>query len=333
MLESSSRVVEAEPIRTGWVRGEKAVLTKGALEMSELEKRLDAAREVLAVHNKAVDAKYAVDCKSFTHNILALGGTSKEGLSALSYEEILQAFSLPKNLLQPIALARVLAKIWRDKSDGAERCMGKHTVEAMSDEALLSEFDLLSPETAVGDQLKKRSRGKRFILLDEEDNLDVPGSSDLLLQLQSGVDEEAEIDGRVVYSVGQRPAQWVDENPLFPGVALRVGRRCGYLHRSWSGIPMEIKQFASIVVFEGLLNPKKQPNAAHLLLDMAGAADAMSRLTARYGKAAAVFNARKKANTLPILKISVEVASTSASGATSYGYAFSTTGARVDYSQ
>src|SRR5687767_548001 len=87
----------------------------------DVKELFGAAQALIASHNEAFsspDEAGFVDEGSFLSKIKLMGGTTPERLKSLSYEDILKAlpsfdFNGGKSI-QPVALAKDIAKVWRD---------------------------------------------------------------------------------------------------------------------------------------------------------------------------------------------------------------------------
>jgi hypothetical protein len=114
------------------------------------------------------------------------------------------------------------------------------------------------------------------------------------------------VDGvmKPLYRVGEKPDNLVDENPLYPGRALRPDGTCDQLNRSWAGVSLKIRQLAYLAVKE-TKEHLVGTISAHDTLDhaLALSTQAWEWLSSRYPKAAMLYAEKEKQGTLPTLKI------------------------------
>lgn len=280
----------------------------------DVKELFDAAQSLIAAHNEAFegpDDPGHVAEEDFLKKIKLMGGTTPERLKSLSYEEILKA--LPSfDGVQPVALAKDIAKTWRNSVKGTsdstsvKRPVSSKKAERMTPEELVASFDPEEPNSPVGERLRKISKGQAFLVYSAGREVDVDRSVSLLKELKAGYPARTHFEGKRVYVVGEIPDNYADENPLYPGRPLRPDGTCDQLNRSWAGVPKIVRQFVHFALdYEDGIDPTGAGgrDRAHNALDMALSQDALKKLKDRYPEIGIEFDEAEKQGELPNLLI------------------------------
>jgi len=164
----------------------------------------------------------------------------------------------------------------------------------MTPRELVEVYDPEEPESAVGKRLKDISKGQPFIVFAEGRMIDVETTYKLLSELKAGYPEgrkDIDVGGKTkkVYNLGYLPENYADENPLYPGRALRIDNTCDQTGRSWEGVPLIVRQLIRVALDRGELKIDKIDDA-HNAIDMAIAPDAEKKIRQRYRTASVSFD-------------------------------------------
>ena len=282
-----------------------------SITMSYKEK-IEKARTIIEAHNaNCDDDKSKVNADEFIKKLKAEGGTSDEAISSCSFED-LGGMGLPK------LLAKQVAQIFRGKDSGSRRPMLSATrVDSMSVKGLLEHYDPREPTNKVGTRLVKISKGKRCIVFTPDGKVDVEASEVLVNEVRDGFPERPNYTSgtgapRKLYRVGERPGQYANENPCYPGRMLRPDGTCDQTNRSWNGVSTTVRQIIYLAITDTHELKIDQVNDAHGVLDLAVADGAEGKLRHRYPQTSVLFDELQGKDDLPSLKIPLR---SSASGA------------------
>jgi hypothetical protein len=272
-----------------------------------LQDKMQAVTALLEAHNALVKDELKVDIEKFKTNLALIGATSEERCKSLSHEDILEC--LPSfNGIKPRLLAKDLAKIFRDKEEVKPTIViTDNKVKYMSNRGLIEAYSPSSDTDAVSERLNKLSKGKAFIVFNNDGSVDVDTSLKLLEELLAGYSERDFIsvnnEVKSIYKVGEKINNDGDENPIYVGRLLRPDGTCDQTGRSYAGVPLNVKQLISVIISNA--DSAKDINSAHNLIDLAIAPDAFNVLKTRYPKSALKFAKLEKENKLPSLKLSL----------------------------
>lgn len=272
----------------------------------------EVAQALIASHNEAFsgpDDPGFVDEGKFLSKIKLMGGTTPERLKSLAYEDILKALPSFEGI-QPVALAKDIAKVWRDSVKSGElspqRPVSSKKADKMTLEELVAAFDPEEPTNAVGERLQKMSRGKPFLVYSTGRQVDVERSIVLLKELKGGYEARTHFEGKKVYAVGNIPDNYANENPLYPGRPLRPDDSCDQLNRSWAGVPKIVRQFVRFALdYEDGIEPSGPGgrDRAWDVIDTALLPDAIQRFRSKYPEIAIEFDEAERKGELPNLLI------------------------------
>jgi hypothetical protein len=176
---------------------------------------------------------------------------------------------------------------------------------------LLEHYDPAESDNKVGRELEKRGKGKRFLVFGKDRTVDVKSSEFLYKELRQGFPERQwyEVGGTLykTYRAGVAPETLLDENPLYPGEALRLDGTCQKTNRKWQGVPLLVRQVLYLAVTDSKELKIEKVADAHDILDKIkgkSAADSEEWLKERYPQAYRAYEEKKERNQLPTLKMS-----------------------------
>jgi hypothetical protein len=283
--------------------------------------KLDEACALLLTHFTAVhtrsdgklhpeDAtKPDSDVKGFLHALKKAGGTDDEALKQCTWED-LESFGAPR------LLAKRVAAIFRGKTETTPepktndpKLLKPARVAVMSVQELVQFYDPREATNAVAERINKIAAGKRCIVFNADNSVNVDASVTLLNELRDGFGERETFPvGGVptkVFKVGERVGQLADENPLYPARPLRPNGDCDQTNRSWTGV----SEVARKVVFlaRSITGEVKIDSLmdAHSVLDFVVGADE-AKVRSRFSKASLLYDDLKEKGGLPSLKISLK---------------------------
>lgn len=279
-----------------------------------LQDKYARIRSILEEHNAAIGGSGKpgyIDPDKFIETIKAVGGTTEQRLRRFSYEDLLQCIPYENfgKLPQPVVIAKEIAAVFREgDADGEGKRISHRRVEMMTPAELVAAFDVTEPTSPVGKRLREISRGEPFIVFQSGRTIDVERTVMILGEIKQGFPSRTIINTpgypvRQVFRVGELPDAFADENPLYPGRALRPDGTCDQTNRSWDGINVEIRQLVRLAVKSG--ECRTDIDTAHKILDISLQPNAMEMLTVRYPKAAVELNRLKSIGDLPKLRVSL----------------------------
>jgi hypothetical protein len=274
-------------------------------------------RDLINVHNAGAEVEsHRINIQLFEQKLRELGGTSESTLALCTWEDI-QSCGVPK------LVSKEIAEVFRDvrttgkqllmeEKEGEGAYFSEKRVNRMTYDQLLAAYNPLE-DNAVAKKLKELSGGKPFIVL-VNGIANVPESVKLLQELKRGYTPRdlVIIDNKPtrLYSVGERPNDLVDENPLYPGRALRPDGTCDQMNRSWAGVDLSVRQLlrVALVNTREVNGGKMNVQLAHDLLDVALTDDAGTKFASRFPKAAVELSEMAEAGNAPTLKVALSKA-------------------------
>jgi hypothetical protein len=268
------------------------------------DSKIAVARDTIEQHNSNVtDNK--VDFDKFVEKLRNMGGSSDEALKAVSWED-LQDCGLPK------IMARRMSYVFRKDSDDngstSSAYISPKKVHSLSRKELVERYDPKDAKSPVGKKLKDLSEGKAFVIFNDNGTVNVEESVKLLDDLINGLPEveTAFVATRPfpVYKIGDRLDAYAEENPLYPGRALRSEETCDQTGRSWAGIGTGIRQLLYIAIKQTQeLTVKTVADAGDMMDKVMSQDCTLDTLRSRYPKASKLLDELAKVNRLPNLKI------------------------------
>lgn len=199
------------------------------------DKKIAKARELLISYKESIknsndgESSGAFDVQDFFTKLKNIGCINEDLLSEATWEDITDC-GIPK------ILARKIAKIFREKET---RYFSKKDVADMSLEELLEKYNpYKKSENEITKRLQDISEGLPFLIFDDSGKLLCRESAKCLKDIEDGYESNDifVVDGvpYKTYPVFESPPKILDENPLFPGEALRGSDQlCGRTMRSW----------------------------------------------------------------------------------------------------
>jgi hypothetical protein len=269
-----------------------------------LTDKLARIRAMIEEYNTAInDTVFIVKADEVISNLQKMGMATEAVATQVTWEDLQQA-GLPK------LLARQAAQILREKPDGQPEptyVSGKKA-DRMTFEELFGAYKAeVGHEDNVTKKLRELSGGKPCVVFSDDKTVNVVESVKLLKDIKRGLPDMTMVvvDGvpRQVYKVGEVSDVEFDQNPLYPNRVLRTDEVCDQTHRSWKGIPLEVRQLV-------LLGTTKTQEArmntladAHDLLDMALRDGALRQLRNRMPRAELLLRELAKNGQAPRLKL------------------------------
>jgi hypothetical protein len=281
------------------------------------DQKIESARKVIDEHNGNVDKEDQIDFAEFTKKLRKDGGSSDEALKAVSWED-LQKCGLPS------IMARRLTYLFRKDGDGES---GKSTyisekkVLGLSHKELVERYNPKDVKNPVGKRLRDLSDGKKCVVFDDNNKVIVGATVHLLEDIINGMPEilTAFIGGRPlpIYSIGERPDFYVEENPIYPTRPLRSNETCDQTGRSWQGVATDVRQLLYMAINTDELEIITVSDAHDILDKVLSKDSSIDSFRARYPEASKLFDEKSKMGQLPLLKI--KVGNTSSSGNNPFG--------------
>jgi hypothetical protein len=270
------------------------------------DSKIQSARQIVDAHNENVDNLKKVDFDHFLGELKDNGGTSEETLQVCSWED-LQAYGLPR------LLARKVAELFRAKNEVDSSTKSVYVsdkkAQMMTITELLERYNPRDLKNAIGKRLEEISNGKRCIIFNNNGRVNTEASEALINDLIDGHEEllNTFVNGIpvLVYRVGERPDSYVDENPIYPGRALRSGENCDQTGRSWNGVSHVARQLLYIARTQTNELKINSLDEAHNALDKAMRDDAEKIIRQRYPKASLKHEELSSLGKLPTLKLKI----------------------------
>jgi len=267
------------------------------------DQKIESARKVIDEHNSNADTSINFD--DFLKKLKEMGGSSEEALKAASWDD-LKDCGLPK------IMARRLTYLFRQDGDGESgksAYVSEKKVAGLSYKELVERYNPKDVKNPVGKRLRDLSDGKKCVVFNDDSKVNVVETLKLLEDIINGLPEveTAFVCNRPfpVYSIGERPDFYVDENPIYQGRPLRSNETCDQTGRSWQGVSIDVRQFLWMAVDYGELEVSSVADA-HDILDRVLSKDcSIDSLRGRYPQTSKNFDAVSKVGNLPVLKIRV----------------------------
>lgn len=204
--------------------------------------KIASARGVLETHNSRLSNKSAViNIDQFFTALQDKGGTTEEGLAAANWDDI-RACGVPD------ILARQIASIFRSNEAAATatKYVSEKHAKRLTPPELVELYDPKEADSPIATRLKEIAGDKPFVVFNDDGSVDKKATLKLLTELREGhPPREMYLDGglpREIYTVGQRPDNFVEINPLFPQETLRPGAECANIGKSWASVSLETRQ-------------------------------------------------------------------------------------------
>jgi len=266
--------------------------------------KIQSAQTIIDEHNSNVEDSDQINFETFMDKLRKAGGTSGDALKACSWEDI-QDCGIPR------LIARRLTYIFRqsDGESGKSGYISTKKAEMLTPLELLERYNSRDPKSSVAKRLTELSDGKSFIVFSEGNKIDMKKSKELLEDLQEGLPETkttfVNSIPTPVYKVGEKPDNYLDENPIYPSRILRSGQTCDQTGRSWGGVPVQVRQLLWLAVDKTKELTINSLDDAHTAMDKAVSKEAMTLIRQRYPKASLKYDELSKTSGLPSLKLLV----------------------------
>jgi len=272
------------------------------------DSKLQSARIIIESHNQAIDESGQVKFDDFLSMLQRMGGTTEDAIKQCSWED-LQGLGLPK------LLARQVAKHFRADTEVAEKkttYVSERKAAQMTVSELLERYDAKDVDNHIGARLKSKSKGFAFLVFSNDGALDLETSEKLLAELGDGYPPRnlaIRDDGTPCrpYAVGERPDTYVDENPLYPGRALRPDGTCDQTNRSWNGVPFSVRQILYVSRQNGEVSIRSVQEV-HQIMDLIvgqNDMDAEAIVRTRFAGSAIELQEMLQTNRAPSLRIKI----------------------------
>lgn len=265
------------------------------------EDKIERAQELVAQHNDAVGDN-AVDFEAFFAKLKKSGGTSEDRLRACSFED-LENWGLPK------LLANEVGRVFRDtKEAGKKAYISSARAAAMSVAELLSQYDPREADNPVGKRLVEISKNQPCVVFNDDGSVNVEASTNILNEIREGYPsrDTVIVEGipQPVYRVDERPDQFADENPLYPGRPLRPNGDCDQTSRSWNGVPHKLRVLLHLARTRTGELKVDSVREASTIMDLAVAGDE-SQIRRFHPEASKLYDELERKGDIPSLKIAL----------------------------
>jgi hypothetical protein len=262
------------------------------------DEKIAQAKEIVGSFNGSTEKK--IDWENFLKELKAAGGTTDESLTECSWED-LKAIGIP-----PL-MAKQIVKVFRQSSESKPRIINSVRAASMSIRELIQNYTPSESDNAVGERLKSISKGKKFIVFNDDGTTN-EASVQLLQELKDGYPERETytLEGKPkpLYAIGDRPDNLADVNPLYPKRILRPDGTCDQTNRSWNGVSHEVRWLILLGVTQTKEIVVSYENA-QAIMDIVVSEDAEQKLAVRYPKAYILYEQLNKESNLPALRTSM----------------------------
>jgi hypothetical protein len=229
------------------------------------QSKLDEVRNLLEAFNKSASTDINFD--EFLKKLKAAGGVTEAALRECRWEDIMD-FGVPK------LLARQVAAIFRQSAEPKrEKALKPHQVQELTIRELLERYDPAETDHLVNQRLLTISKGYPCIVFNDDGKANVDASVYLVQEIKDGYEPRKTyiVNGapQELKRVNERADDYVDENPLFAGRALRGGSEqiCDITNRRWDSCPKKYRQVLHIAVNVTKELEIRNASQAHDVLD------------------------------------------------------------------
>lgn len=231
----------------------------------------------------------------FKNDLVLMGGTTEEALSLLSWEDLRDGCKLP------LLLAKQIANIFRSPESPT-----KIKVKDISEEELFKHYAPEKHNNSIGMQLKKLSGGRKCVVFNDDNSVDVKMSARLLRELEDYGERDTVLVNSVrveVYKIGEIPNKIFVENPLFIGKPLRSDNSCTETDFIWSPKLDVIRTILYLAIRETKeLSIRTHVDAVNII-DLVDHQNGENRVRMRYKTASVLYDKLKKTNRLPSMML------------------------------
>jgi hypothetical protein len=183
----------------------------------------------------------------------------------------------------------------------AERMNVRELVEAYDPKDTLG--------SAVTTRLKAITEGRKVVGFNTDQSVNVAATVALINEKIDGMKprETYEVDGKPqpLFAIGERRGDFLDENPIFAGEALRPDGTCQHTDRSWQGVLLPLRQLIYIAFHVTHEAPQVDEENMHWVLDYIESTRerAESMLRKRWKKASVYLDEKIAEGQPPLLRI------------------------------
>lgn len=270
------------------------------------DSKIAQVKVLVDTHNSNVDDSSKVDFDKFMEDLRRQGGTSDDSLRSASWEDLQEA-GLPK------IMARAASKIFRQENDGGDSKSGwvsAQKAHMMTVKELLERYVPSDPNNTVYGRLEQITKGFPCIVFSKDGEVVLDVSENLIEDIKKGLPpiQTTLVDGlpTPVYKVGERPDQYFDENPIYPGRILRTGQTCDQTNRSWEGVPSIVRQILWLAISQTCeLIISGIPDAHDIIDKVVGQKWDEKTIRQRFVKASQLYDSLEKKGQIPTLKVSM----------------------------
>lgn len=270
------------------------------------ENKINSVKQIIEIHNQNAEEKRKINFETFLRVLQGMGGTTEESLSLCTWED-LETCGLPRLIARQVSQSIFRKNDANHSNNGSTFYYSEKKVQQMPIQDVVAAYNPKDPKNAIGKRLFDISNGKRCIIFTTEGKVNVSETVKMIEDINNGLDEldVAFVEGvpTPVYKVGERIDLYADENPLYPGRALRTGGVCDQTGRSWDGVSLKIKQLLYIAITLTKELRITDIDSAHSALDKAVCQAAEDGIVRRYSKAYLKYQELLKEGKLPVMKI------------------------------
>lgn len=279
--------------------------------------KMVAARAIVESFNRARSPAKHIKWDDIVSKLEDLGvsvASADDDLAQLSWEDLETRVGLPFVLAKRLASAEMFRKRVATSSIGF-KLITEMRATAMSADDLLTNYD---PEgernPAVTRRLKELAGDACFIRIKDDGSVDVLASVAYLREVRRGFTNREWVRDRdsnlmvKLYKAGERPVEFSDENPLYPGHVLKDGEVCSLTDRSWKNVPRRARQILFLALTKGKGLKVCDVGAIHDILDRfeGKEVDAVLDLCVqRYPEAAVCLQEMEEQGQVPPLRIKI----------------------------
>lgn len=263
--------------------------------------KLEQALAIFVNFNAAAETK--IDTEAFVTNLKAAGGVSEEALKLITAEDLIE-LGLPKLVARQVA--EIFKKSNNPPASDSKKFVSERKVASLTLQQLVENYDPAEFDNPVGKRLLEISKGHPCIAFDDKGCVIVEPSTKEVKALKEGYAPRSfkNVDGvpTKLYPIGEKPGNFVDENPLYPGRALRDGE-CDQTNRSWDLVPQTTRQLLYLAITRTNELQINQLKDAHDTMDFVVSKRNFNEVRARFPRASILFDELKLENKLPLLTL------------------------------
>ncbi len=279
--------------------------------MSFSQEVLAPAKDIIVEFNAHVPSEHQCPIDDLETRLWGIGSATEEDLKNMTWEDW-EDIGFPKRI------ARKVAAVYRgtteEQSPSSQQTMTIRTqgdvLSELSNEELLIRFKE-NPNMVHGplaDQLRARSRNRRFLAYHPDGTIDVATT----VMVLNGIAEGDRFNGIAInsnnrrvqlFKVGQSQGDVRAEHPLYPGNALRKDGMDKH-NINWKSVPIDCQQLIRIAVETGEISPEHMSREEMIhLRSLSLQENGFESLQEYYPDAGQLFEERSRLDNLPALKV------------------------------